>query len=54
MREAVAFVKQKLDSARWFIDAIKQRQHTLLSSMEVIVALQDAFLDRVISRGFGP
>ncbi|MBU6331187.1 MAG: RNA polymerase factor sigma-54 [Bacteroidetes bacterium] len=43
MREAVAFVKQKLDSARWFIDAIKQRQHTLLSSMEVIVALQDAF-----------
>ncbi|MBM3918881.1 MAG: RNA polymerase factor sigma-54 [Sphingomonadales bacterium] len=43
MREAVAFVKQKIDSARWFIDAIKQRQHTLLSSMEVIVELQDAF-----------
>lgn len=43
MREAVAFVKQKIDSARWFIDAIKQRQHTLLSSMEMIVELQDTF-----------
>src|SRR5690606_32968551 len=30
MREAVQFVKQKLDSAKWFIDAIKQRQQTLL------------------------
>lgn len=43
MREAVAFVKQKIDSARWFIDAIRQRQHTLLSTMEVIVELQAAF-----------
>ena len=43
MREAVAFVKHKIDSARWFIDAIRQRQHTLLSTMEVIVELQEAF-----------
>jgi RNA polymerase sigma-54 factor len=43
MREAVVFVKKKIDSARWFIDAIKQRQHTLLSSMEKIVELQDTF-----------
>ncbi|MDR1668199.1 MAG: RNA polymerase factor sigma-54 [Bacteroidales bacterium] len=39
-REAVAFVKQKLDSARWFIDAIKQRQTTLIQTMEAIISLQ--------------
>ncbi len=39
-REALTFVKQKLDSAKWFIDAIKQRQHTLLSTMSEIVHLQ--------------
>ena len=33
MREAVQFVKQKLDSAQWFIDAIKQRQETLQLSL---------------------
>src|SRR3546814_8172450 len=33
MKEAVQFVKQKLDSAKWFIDAIKQRQQTLLKTM---------------------
>ncbi|MDQ3550017.1 MAG: RNA polymerase sigma-54 factor, partial [Bacteroidota bacterium] len=32
-KEAVLFIKQKIDSAKWFIDAIKQRQHTLLSTM---------------------
>ena len=34
------FVKQKLDSAKWFIDAIKQRQNTLLISMNAIIDFQ--------------
>lgn len=45
MREAVQFVKQKLDSAKWFIDAIKQRQQTLLKTMNAIMHYQyDFFL----------
>ncbi len=44
-KNAVLFVKQKLDSARWFIDAIKQRQNTLYRTMQVIIDLQyDFFL----------
>lgn len=44
-KNAVMFVKQKLDSARWFIDAIKQRQETLLTTMEAILDVQyDFFL----------
>jgi len=43
MKDAVMFVKQKIDSARWFIDAIKQRQHTLLTTMTAIVEFQKAF-----------
>jgi len=44
-REALQFIKQKLDSAKWFIDAIKQRQHTLLVTMEAIMEHQrDYFL----------
>ncbi|HMO62520.1 MAG TPA: RNA polymerase factor sigma-54 [Ferruginibacter sp.] len=42
-KEAVLFIKQKIDSAKWFIDAIKQRQHTLLSTMEAIVEYQHNF-----------
>lgn len=46
MREAVTFVKQKLDSAKWFIDAIQQRQQTLLRTMNTILRLQyDYFLE---------
>ncbi|PZR39852.1 MAG: RNA polymerase sigma-54 factor [Azospira oryzae] len=46
LKEAVTFVKQKLDSAKWFIDAIKQRQHTLLRTMRAIVDFQyDYFLE---------
>ncbi len=46
MKEAVQFVKQKLDSARWFIDAIKQRQQTLLKTMNAIMHYQyDYFLN---------
>lgn len=40
LREAVQFVKQKLDSAKWFIDAIKQRQQTLLKTMNTIINYQ--------------
>ncbi|MEO6681721.1 MAG: RNA polymerase factor sigma-54 [Ginsengibacter sp.] len=42
-KEAVLFIKQKIDSAKWFIDAIKQRQHTLLSTMNTIVEYQKQF-----------
>ena len=45
MRETATFVKQKLDAAKWFIDAIKQRQQTLLNTMRAIIDLQyDFFL----------
>ncbi len=43
-REAVQFIKQKLDAAKWFIDAIKQRQHTLLHTMQAIIDIQREFL----------
>ncbi|MFN8250318.1 MAG: RNA polymerase factor sigma-54 [Ferruginibacter sp.] len=42
-KEAVLFIKQKIDAAKWFIDAIKQRQHTLLSTMEAIMDYQRDF-----------
>lgn len=46
MKEAVTFVKQKLDAAKWFIDAIKQRQQTLLKTMKAIIDFQyDFFLE---------
>jgi len=43
MKDAVMFVKQKIDAARWFIDAIKQRQQTLLTTMIAIVNFQREF-----------
>lgn len=39
-KEAVMFVRQKIESARWFIDAIKQRQHTLMATMQAILEFQ--------------
>lgn len=45
-KEAAAFVKQKLDSAKWFVEALKQRQNTLESTMRAILDYQhDYFLD---------
>jgi RNA polymerase sigma-54 factor len=45
-KETFTFVKQKLESAKWFIDAIKQRQFTLLHTMEAIIAYQkEYFMD---------
>lgn len=44
-KDAVMFVKQKLDSAKWFIDAVKQRQQTLFVTMKAIMDYQkDYFL----------
>ena len=46
LKETVTFVKQKLDAAKWFIDAIRQRQNTLLRTMEAIIKYQhDFFLE---------
>jgi RNA polymerase sigma-54 factor len=42
-KEAITFVKQKLDSAKWFIDAIKQRQNTLLHTMDAILQYQEEY-----------
>lgn len=42
-KEAVLFIKQKIDAAKWFIDAIKQRQHTLLDTMTAIMDHQKDF-----------
>jgi RNA polymerase sigma-54 factor len=39
-KDAITFVKQKLDSARWFIDAIRQRQNTMLLTMNAILEYQ--------------
>lgn len=42
-KQALTFVKHKLDSAMWFIDAIKQRQQTLLLTMSAILRYQESF-----------
>ncbi len=39
-KDAIQFVKSKLDSAKWFIDAMKQRQHTLFETMRTIMDYQ--------------
>ena len=45
-KEAATFVKQKLDSAKWFVEALKQRHNTLRSTMEAILEYQkDYFMD---------
>lgn len=42
-KDAVQYIKQKLDSAKWFIDSVKQRQNTLLMTMRKIVEIQREF-----------
>jgi RNA polymerase sigma-54 factor len=42
-KEALTFMKQKLDSAKWFIDAIRQRQQTLMVTMAEIIKFQKEF-----------
>ncbi|MDR3193951.1 MAG: RNA polymerase sigma-54 factor, partial [Tannerella sp.] len=43
MKEAVQFVKQKLDAAQWFIDSLRQRYETLQRTMQTIILLQQEF-----------
>jgi len=43
-KDAVMFIKQKLDSAKWFIDAIKQRNQTLIMTMTSIINFQKEYL----------
>lgn len=42
-RDAVIFIKQKIDAAKWFIDAIRQRQQTLFGTMTAIMNYQEEF-----------
>lgn len=44
-REAASFVKQKVDAAKWFIDALQQRQHTLILTMNAILEYQRAYFE---------
>ena len=44
-KDAALFVKQKLDTAKWFIDAIKERQNTLLLTMDAIMQYQKAYFE---------
>ena len=43
-KEAILFIKQKIDSAKWFIDAIQSRYHTMLMVMNTILDLQHEYL----------
>ena len=42
-KDAMLFIKQKVDAAKWFIDAVKQRQNTLLITMKAIISFQKEF-----------
>ncbi len=42
-KEAILFIRHKLDAAKWFIEAIRQRQHTLLITMNAIMQYQSEF-----------
>lgn len=44
-RDAVSFVKQKIDSAKWFVEALKQRQNTLSRTMSAIIEYQNEYFD---------
>jgi RNA polymerase sigma-54 factor len=45
LKQTVQFIKQKLDGAKWFIDSIKQRQNTLLMTMNAILQQQYAYFE---------
>jgi RNA polymerase sigma-54 factor len=42
-KEAATFIRQKIDAAKWFIDAIRQRQHTMMVTMQAIIEHQKNF-----------
>ena len=43
LKDAVQYIKQKIDGAKWFIDSVKQRQNTLINTMQAIVKRQREF-----------
>lgn len=51
-KETKTFIKNKMEAAQWFINSIRQRQHTLMSTMQTIVALQEDFFK--YGEGFKP
>ena len=53
-KKVVSFIKQKLDSAKWFIDALKQRQDTMLRTMRAIVEYQRKFFTTLDERDLKP
>ena len=42
-RETLSFIRQKIDAAKWFIDAIKQRHHTMLKTLSAIIEFQNEY-----------
>jgi RNA polymerase sigma-54 factor len=44
-RDTLSFVKQKMDSAKWFIEAIRQRQNTLMATMNAIIQFQKEYFE---------
>ena len=44
-KEAASFVKEKMDSAKWFVEALKQRQNTLSKTMQAIIDFQRVFFE---------
>ncbi len=54
MKEAIQFARQKVDSARWFIDSIKQRNNTLLQTMRAIVDFQELYFRSGDDRNLRP
>ncbi len=54
VKEALQFAKQKIDSARWFIDSIQQRNNTLLQTMQTIVDFQELFFRTGDERNLRP
>ncbi|MBK7966932.1 MAG: RNA polymerase factor sigma-54 [Bacteroidetes bacterium] len=53
-KDAVVFIKSKIDAAKWFIDAIKQRQHTLLATMTAIMNFQQEYFLQGDERALRP
>lgn len=54
MQEAATFAKKKLEAATWFIDAVNQREHTLLKTMKAIAKLQHDFFMQEEARYLKP
>ncbi len=52
--EVRQFVNKKLESGKWFLDAIRQRQHTMMSVMQAIIEKQDVFFDDTDRRDLKP